>query len=196
MLLPRGWLQPKLRHCSSCCCSTSAQPSFPPRSTGSPCSRSGQHVKYELVYYEVLYKLANSRVLGTRQYVGSDNVTLCFFILNICPISLEGWIGLVEELSRWNSLCCRSSRILETWGPEVRCWKPDETNWEGRYTLVNISQFVFKSSNLISSFLICQTLYPPLFLFYPFLTIQDLHILFLNQKIFPSPVFFFYNLSC
>ena len=59
-----------------------------------------------------------------------------------------------------------------------------------------ISQFVFKSSNLISSFLICQTLYPPLFLFYPFLTIQDLHILFLNQKIFPSPVFFFYNLSC
>ena len=33
-------------------------------------------------------------------------------------------------------------------------------------------------------------------LFYPFLTIQDLHKLFLNQKIFPSPVFFFYNLSC
>ena len=59
-----------------------------------------------------------------------------------------------------------------------------------------ISQFVFKSSNLISSFLIFYTLYPPLFLFYPFLTIQDLHILFLNQKIFPSPVFFFYNLSC
>ena len=35
-----------------------------------------------------------------------------------------------------------------------------------------------------------------IFLFYPFLTIQDLHKLFLNQKIFPSPVFFFYNLSC
>ena len=103
MLLPRRGLQPKLRHC---CLRTWKQPRLP---FSCRCNIGRQHVRYQLIYSEVLYKLANSRVLAPGRFVGSDNVTLRF-ILTICPISWKGWICLMEGFSRWTSLCCRSSR--------------------------------------------------------------------------------------